>query len=80
MDYNFRITGMVIGRLRAQRGMSQEVLSGLSGISRSHLGGIETGRKNPNVDTLWRIASAMGMRLSELFELVEEETQRQLQK
>ena len=73
MKYNSRITGQIIGRLRTQRGMSQEVLSGLAGVARSHLAMIETGSKNANVDTLWRIAEALDMRLSELIRLVEAE-------
>lgn len=73
MDYDYRITGHIIGRLRVMRGMSQEVLSGLSGVARSHLAMIETGCKNANVDTLWRIAAALGIRLSELMRMVEGE-------
>lgn len=72
MRYNKKITGQIIGALRVQRGMSQEVLSGLAGIARGHLGMIETGAKNANVDTLWRISGALDMRLSELFRMVEE--------
>ena len=34
---------------------------------------IENGTKNPNVDTLWRIAEALELPLSELISLVEEE-------
>lgn len=77
MEYNSKIMGMVIGRLRVQRGMSQEVLSGLACMARSHLAMIETGAKNPKVDTLWRIADALGISLSELFRMVEEESLRQ---
>lgn len=77
MEYNSKIMGMVIGRLRVQRGMSQEVLSGLACMARSHLAMIETGAKNPKVDTLWRIADALGISLSELFCMVEEESLRQ---
>ncbi|MGN1021450.1 MAG: helix-turn-helix domain-containing protein [Aristaeellaceae bacterium] len=77
MTYHSSITGQIIGRLRAQRGISQEVLSGLAGVARSHLAMIETGRKNVNVDTLWRIAEALDMRLSELMRLVEAEHERQ---
>ncbi|MGN0995831.1 MAG: helix-turn-helix domain-containing protein [Candidatus Ventricola sp.] len=73
MLYNSQIIGQVIGRLRTERGMSQEVLSGLSGIARSHLAMIENGRKTASVKTLWRIADALGMRLSELFHLIEEQ-------
>lgn len=72
MKYSSKVTGQVIGRLREERGMTQEVLSGLAGIARSHLCMIECGRKSPNVETLWRIADALGLRLSQLIRLVEE--------
>ena len=76
MDYNYKIAGQIIGRLRTQRGMSQEVLSGLSGIARSHLAMIETGNKNANVDTLWRRAQALDMKLSDLIKQIEDEHER----
>lgn len=78
MEYNYRFTGLVIGRLRVQRGISQEVLSGLAGIARSHLAMIEGGAKNASVGTLWRIAAALDMPLSELLRRVEAEHQRYL--
>ena len=74
MPYDNRITGIVISRLRKEKGLTQDVLSGLAGISRSHLAMIETGTINSSVDTLWRIAEALGVRLSEVVRLVEEET------
>ena len=73
MNYNNKITGQVIGRLRMEQQLTQEVLSGLAGIARSHLAMIECGRKNPTVATLWRSAAALGLRLSELVRLVENE-------
>lgn len=76
MNYNSKMTGRIIGRLRAQQGLTQEVLSGLAGIARSHLAMIENGDKNANMHTLWRIAQALGIRLSELIRLVEEEMSR----
>ena len=72
MPYNSKVTGEVIRGLRRRRGISQEVLSGMAGISRSHLSMIETGEKSANVDTLWRIAGALDMKLSDLVRLVEE--------
>lgn len=72
MLYDSKITGQLIGILRTQRGMSQEVLSGLAGIARSHLAMIENGRKQANVETLWRIAQALDIRLSDLIRMVEE--------
>lgn len=55
-----------------QGGLTQEVLSGLAGISRSHLAEIETGRTKANVETLWRISEALGMKLSCIIGMVEE--------
>lgn len=63
--------GLVLGRLRAQAGLSQEALSGLAGISRSHLALIENGRKTARLDTLWRLAAALGLPLSSLLQQVE---------
>lgn len=74
MFYDPEIAGRIISKLRAERGMSQEVLSGLAGIARSHLAMIETGRKHANVETLWRIAAALGLRLSEFIRMVENES------
>lgn len=74
MDYDSRITGQIIGMLRTRRGISQEVLSGFANLARSHLAMIENGSKNASVSTLWRIASALGIRLSELIRMIEDET------
>lgn len=76
MNYDYRVTGQIIGRLRVQREMSQEALSGLAGIARSHLAMIENGRKKANVETLWHIAAALDMRMSELMRMVEDEMDR----
>ena len=72
MDYDYKITGKVIQRLRRQNGLSQDVLSGLAGIGRTHLSMIETGQKNASMDTLWRIAEALDLRLSQLIKYIEE--------
>ena len=71
MPYSSKTIGLVISRLRIQKGLTQETLSGLSGISRSHLIMLETGRKTARLDTLWRIAEALGIKPSELLRLAE---------
>jgi len=72
MPYNARVMGQVIGKLRTDRGMTQEMLSGLSGIARSHLAMIENGRVCVTVETLRRIGEALGCPLSEIFRRMEE--------
>ena len=73
MPYDNRITGRIIKELRQKKNLTQEVLSGLASIPRSHLAMIENGQISPKVDTLWRIAEALGMRLSELMRIIEEQ-------
>lgn len=73
MAYDHAAMGRVIRRLRRERGWSQEVLSGLAGIGRTHLTMIENGSKNANLDTLWQIADALEVRMSEMIRMVEEE-------
>lgn len=71
MQFDPHAAGAVIRRLRTQRHLSQDVLSGLAGIARSHLSMIETGAKQPNFETIWRIAQALDMKPSHLVALIE---------
>lgn len=77
MQYNHFITGRIIRELREQHGLTQEVLSGLAAISRSHLAEIETGHTKANVETLWKISEALSMRMSDLIRMVEQEIERE---
>ena len=65
--------GAVIRRLRKEKHLSQEVLSGFAGIARSHLSMIETGEKQPNFETVWCLANALELAPHELVELIETE-------
>lgn len=73
MEYTPALIGNIIRHLRRARKQSQEVLSGLAGIDRSHLAKIERGEKAANIETLARISHAFDMKLSELFALIEQE-------
>lgn len=64
--------GSTIKELRIKKKLSQEVLSGFAGIGRSHLAMIETGAKNANFETIWKIALALDLRPFELVKLIEE--------
>ena len=76
IEFNKFAVGRVVLQLRKNRGLSQEVFSGLVGIARSHLAMIESGSKQANFETVWRIANAVDMAPHELVRLVEEEIQR----
>ena len=70
------IVGLVIQRFREQRGQSQELLSGLAGIGRTHLSAIERGQRKPTLETFWRISEARGLKPSVLMAAIEEEMQK----
>lgn len=59
--------GKRIRELRNQQRMSQEELGFKAGISAAHLGQIERALKNPTVETVDRIAAALGVSLGDLF-------------
>jgi transcriptional regulator with XRE-family HTH domain len=52
--------------LRKERGISQEAFALKSGIDRSHYGGMERGERNPSLTSVIKIASALGVRPSEI--------------
>ena len=47
------IVGKVIQAYREQRGLSQEVVSGLADIGRTHLSAIERGVRKPTLETFF---------------------------
>lgn len=76
MPYNSKIIGLVIGTERVRRGMTQEQLSGLAGISRSHLAVLESGQKSLKVETLWKIAEALSIKPSKLLMMAEKKIEK----
>lgn len=44
---------------REKRGLSLDQLSGLTGVSKSMLRQIETGRSSPTISTIWKIANGL---------------------
>jgi len=72
---NAVIVGRVIQRFREERGLSQEVLSGLADIGRTHLSAIERGVRKPTLETFYRIGEALRIPPSELLRAIEAETE-----
>lgn len=58
---NSVLIGRVIQECRLARGLSQEVVSGLATLDRTHYSKIERGQRSPTIDTLFKIAHAMDM-------------------
>ena len=58
------VVGMVMQKHRESKKMSQEVVSGLAGIGRTHLSAIERGERKPTLDTFYKVCLAMEVRPS----------------
>lgn len=57
-----------IQNLRHATGLTQERLAEKAGLSLKHLGEIERGRGNPTLSSLDRLAKALDVSLSEMFD------------
>ena len=71
MQLNPISVGRAISKARQEKGITQEVLSGLADIGRTHLSAIERGERKPTLETLWRIAFALDMSPNELVRKIE---------
>jgi transcriptional regulator with XRE-family HTH domain len=60
--------GMRIKALREKRGWSQATLATKAGISRGYLARLETGRHEPTLTMLGKLAKALRVRVARLLE------------
>jgi transcriptional regulator with XRE-family HTH domain len=58
--------GKAVRSTRSEQGYSQEGFARHAGMDRSYFGAIERGEFSPTLDMLVKIATALGMSLSEL--------------
>ncbi len=63
--------GARIRELRKDAGLSQEKLAELAELHRTYISGVERGERNASLTSIVRIANALDISLSELFEGVE---------
>lgn len=59
--------GKAIKLKRVEVGISQEVLADRADLARSFLSGIERGVKSASIQSVWKIATALGCRPSDLW-------------
>ncbi len=65
--------GRAIQKVREDKKLSQEVVSGLAGIGRTHLSAIERGERKPTLETFFKISDALNIPPSELMIKIENE-------
>ena len=61
-----KLVGRNFARLRAEKGLTQEDVEAASGFSQQYLSGLEQGKRNPTVITLFELAKALGVSHMEL--------------
>jgi transcriptional regulator with XRE-family HTH domain len=56
-----KLVGQNVRRFRVKRWLTQEQFSELSGFSQQYVSGLETGRRNATVVTVYELAKALGV-------------------
>jgi transcriptional regulator with XRE-family HTH domain len=56
-----KLVGGNVRRIRQKKRLTQEQLAEISGFSQQYISGLEQGRRNPTVVTLYELASALGV-------------------
>jgi len=59
--------GLSVKKLREQKKMTQEALAERADIHTSYIGQIERGLRYPSLKTLFKIADALNVRITDLF-------------
>lgn len=66
MDQISEKFGQNMKRIRTKKKMSQGDIARALDVHRAYVSGIETGKRNPTLATLEKLASALGVSVSEL--------------
>ena len=61
-----KLVGKNFARIRAEKGLTQEQVEAASGFSQQYLSGLEQGKRNPTIITLFELAKALGVSHIEL--------------
>lgn len=74
MDVELLIAfGHTLRKVRLERGISQERFADLSDLHRTYISDIELGKRNVSLENIGKIAIALNMKISELFQEVEKD-------
>ena len=67
-----RLVGENVRRIRQKKGLTQEHLADISGFSQQYISGLEQGRRNPTIVSIYELATALGVSHMELVRPTEE--------
>ena len=61
-----KLVGRNVKRIRQEKGLTQEQLAEISGFSQQYISGLEQGRRNPTIVSIYELATALGVGHMEL--------------
>jgi transcriptional regulator with XRE-family HTH domain len=61
-----QLVGRNVQRIRQKNDLTQEQLAEISGFSQQYISGLEKGRRNPTIVTIYELALALGVSHMEL--------------
>lgn len=67
-----KLVGQNFTRLRKEKGFTQEDVEARSGFSQQYLSGLEQGRRNPTIITLYELSQALGVSHMDLVKPVDQ--------
>ncbi len=56
-----KLVGRNAKRIRVSKGLTQEAFAERSGFSQQYISGLERGRRNPSIVTIFELAQALGV-------------------
>ena len=56
-----KLVGKNFARVRKEKALTQEEVAARSGLSQQYLSGLERGRRNPTIITLYELSQALGV-------------------
>ena len=65
--------GNTIRRIRNKKEISQEALADLCSLHRTYISDVELGKRNVSLENIEKIATALGLKISEVFMEVEKD-------
>jgi len=63
-----KLVGHNFRKIRVAKGLTQEQFAEISGFSQQYISGLESGRRNPTIVTVYELASALGVNHLELLQ------------
>lgn len=63
-----QLAGRNVRWVRQEKGLTQEQLAEVSGFSQQYISGLEQGRRNPTVVTVYELATALGVNYLDLLQ------------